>query len=227
VLTLLATIWQADTAFPSGSFAFSNGLEGAAALGETLDRASLTAILEAILRHRWATSDRLAVVRAFRAAGDLPTLAALDRSFDVAILNEPLRLGSRRNGAALLAAHRRLGTPSADGFQCEIAADRAFGHLPVAQGLLWQASGLDESSAVAASGYVTAAGIVAAAVRLGRIGAIDAQSVLARALPIIAEWAGGEAIAVSAGEPSFASMTPWIDIAASRHARADIRLFSN
>lgn len=226
MLTLLATIWQADSAFPSGSFAFSNGLEGAAALGAALDRAGLAAILEATLRHRWATSDRVAVVHAFRAA-DLPALAALDRAFDVAILNEPLRLGSRRNGAALLAAHRRLGTPGADGFQREIAAGRAFGHLPVAQGFLWQASGLDESSAVAASGYVTAAGIVAAAVRLGRIGAVDAQTVLARALPIIAEWADAEATTVSAGAPGFASMTPWIDIAASRHARADIRLFSN
>ncbi|MFJ5487624.1 urease accessory protein UreF, partial [Hansschlegelia beijingensis] len=33
----LLAIWQADAAFPSGGFAFSNGMEGLAAGGAALD----------------------------------------------------------------------------------------------------------------------------------------------------------------------------------------------
>ncbi len=175
-LSLLTTLWQADSAFPSGSFAFSNGIEGAAALGEPLDAANLAALL------------------------------------------------ARRNGVAFLTAHQRLGTQGAAAFRAEIAAGRALGHLPVAQGLVWRNCGLDEKLAILTSGYVTASGLVAAAVRLGRIGAVAAQAVLAAIFPLIAEFAT-EAPGPTDGE--ITSMTPWIDIAAIRHSRADLRLFAN
>ncbi len=223
-LSLLTTLWQADSAFPSGSFAFSNGIEGAAALGEPLDAANLAALLAATLRHRWATADRVAMLAAHRAAGDLATVTVTDLAYDAATLPAPLRHGSRRNGVAFLTAHQRLGTQGAAAFRAEIAAGRALGHLPVAQGLVWRNCGLDERLAILTSGYVTASGLVAAAVRLGRIGAVAAQAVLAAIFPLIAEFAT-EAPGPTDGE--ITSMTPWIDIAAIRHSRADLRLFAN
>ena len=41
MLSILQAIWQADGAFPSGSFAFSYGIEGVVALRPELDQAGL------------------------------------------------------------------------------------------------------------------------------------------------------------------------------------------
>ena len=59
MLTLLATLWQSDSAFPSGAFAFSNGIEGLAELGQTLGRDNLGTTLISTLTHRWAGMDRI------------------------------------------------------------------------------------------------------------------------------------------------------------------------
>ncbi|MFL1876275.1 hypothetical protein ACIKT0_13990 [Hansschlegelia beijingensis] len=41
----LLAIWQADAAFPSGGFAFSNGMEGLAAGGAALDPDALRRVI--------------------------------------------------------------------------------------------------------------------------------------------------------------------------------------
>ena len=219
---LLATLWQSDSAFPSGGFAFSNGLEGAAALDPPLDRAKLAAVLAATLRFRWATADRLALLHAFYAA-DLARVGAIDRAFEAATIPEPFRKGSRRNGGALLIAHAKLGTPGAADYRAAITGGETLGHLPVVQGWLWRRCGLDAASAVAASAYTVAAGLVNAAVRLGSVGAIEAQRALADSL--LQVDLGAEFDPASALQ--FASMTPWLDVAAIRHSRSNLRLFSS
>ena len=98
-------------------------------------------------------------------------------------LSEPMRVGSRRNGASLLASHARLGTPGAAELRAAVRASRLLGHLPVVQGALWPALGLDERNAASVSGYLFASGLTSAAVRLGAIGAIEAQRSLSGALP--------------------------------------------
>ena len=220
---ILIALQHADSAFPSGSFGFSNGIEGLFGLGLPKGRESLQQVLIATLRHRWASADRVALVRAFRAGDDLSAICAIDHAVEITILPEPLRAGSRRNGGALLAAHARLETPGAAALREEIDAGRAYGHLPVVQGAMWRARGMSEQTAVAVSGYATAAGLTTAAVRLGRIGAIDAQGVLAAALAVVTE-AAAEVVPSDAEIESF---MPWLDIAAARHARAALRLFAN
>jgi urease accessory protein len=222
-LTGLLTILQhADSAFPSGSFAFSNGIEGLAALNAPLDRGGLNNVVAMILRHRWATSDRIAIALAHRAGCDLGGVAAIDRAVEAATLAEPLRSGSKRNGKALLAAHARLATPGAADLRSLIASGDALGHLPVVQGFVWRARGMSEADAIAISGYTTASGLIAAAVRLGRIGAVEAQAVLADVLPAIAEISGPVP-----ADAAIESFMPWVDMAAARHARAHLRLFAS
>jgi urease accessory protein len=222
VSALLTILQHADSAFPSGSFAFSNGIEGLAAMHAPLDRTGLRDVVAMILQHRWATSDRVAIARAHRAGDDFEELAAIDHAVEAATLAEPLRSGSRRNGNALLAAHARLGTQGTAEFRARIADEKLHGHLPVVQGFLWRARGMSEADAMTVSGYTTASGLIAAAVRLGRIGAVEAQAVLAALLPIIAE--------LSAPVPPNAqieSFSPWVDAAASRQAHAHLRLFAS
>jgi urease accessory protein len=219
---LLAALWQADTAFPSGGFGFSNGIEGVAGLAAPLDRAGLEAQVTVHLRHRWRTADRVALARAHRAA-DLGTLGAVDRAVEAAAIVEPLRAGSRRNGGAFVAAHARLGTPGAAALAAEIRAGRTPGHLAAMQGALFRARGIDEATALAVSAYVAVQGLVSAAVRLGLVGALEAQAVVAGALPIVDALAREP---VSADD-EIASFAPLLDIAAARHARAETRLFAN
>ena len=101
---LLTILQHADSAFPSGSFAFSNGIEGLAAMNAPLDRSGLRDVVAMFLRHRWATSDRVAVALTHRAHDDFDDVADIDRAVEAATLAELLRTGSKRNGHALLAA---------------------------------------------------------------------------------------------------------------------------
>ena len=219
---LLTILQHADSAFPSGSFAFSNGIEGLAAMNAPLDRGSLRDVVTMVLRHRWATSDRIAVALTHRADDDFDDVAQIDRAVEAATLAEPLRTGSKRNGNALLAAHVRLATPGAAELRSRIEDGKAHGHLPVVQGFVWRARGISEADAIAVSGYSTASGLIAAAVRLGRIGAVEAQAVLAAVLPVITE----SSAAVPPGA-EIESFMPWVDAAAARHARAHLRLFAS
>ncbi len=219
----LLALQHADTAFPSGAFAFSNGVEGLAALASGLDASSLRHAAEAVVRYRWAGSERVALAHAHRAGDDLAVLARIDAALEAATPAEPMRLGSRRNGGAFLAAHLRLGTPGAGPLRAAISDERLLGHLSVVQGALWRALGLEEAACLEIAGYQTVAGLVAAAVRLGRIGAIEAQAIVAALLPVVAECAA----APIPDTPDFTAFAPLIEIAAMRHARAELRLFAN
>ena len=73
------------------------------------------------------------------------------------------------------------------------------------------------------SGYGVASGVIAAAVRLGAIGALEGQKMLRGCLPLI-----DDLVAQPVPEDAdLSSFVPFLEIAAARHARADLRLFAN
>ena len=226
MLSLLLAMQQGDAAFPNGAFAFSNGVEGLAALTLPFDRAALRRHAEAALRYRWAGTDRVALIHAYRAGPRLLRLAEVDEAVECATLSEPLRIGSRRAGHALLASHARLGTAGAAFLKAAIAEGRMIGHLATIQGCLWHAIDLAEAEAVAVSGYQTLSGLTSAAVRLGRLGAIEAQAIVRDLLPVL------EACVLHLPDPGdgdvdLSSFAPLIEIAAMRSASADVRLFAS
>jgi len=225
MLTLLTALQHADAAFPSGGFAFSSGVEGFAALPLPFDSDALARYVEATLRHRWAGTDRVALVHAYRSAGDLEQLAMVDEAIEATSLAEPFRTGSRRAGRALLTTHVRLATSGADSLRDAIADGRLLGHLATVQGCLWQSLGLSEGDAEAMAGYRAITGLVSAGVRLGLIGAIDAQTIISDMLPVLAELLDEKVATASRIE--LMSFAPLIDIAAMRGAASGVRLFSN
>ncbi|MEL4402995.1 urease accessory UreF family protein, partial [Shewanella algae] len=89
----------------SGAFAFSYGIEGALALGRDMTLGDFETLVAAMLKQRWASYERIALLRSYRAGGDLEAIAAVDREVEASTLIETLRSGSRRNGAAYLASH--------------------------------------------------------------------------------------------------------------------------
>lgn len=220
---LLVALQHADGQFPSGGFAFSQGLEASSTLAGKLGAFDFAAFVDIQVRHRWADADRVALVRAHRLAGDLEALAELDREVEASTFVEALRSGSRRNGMALLTTHERIGTNGAGAYRAMVRKGLACGHLSVVQGLAWQALDLDEAAAVAIGGYQMVASLATAAVRLGVIGAIDAQRVVARALPAIEAAARNP---VGNDEP-LRSFTPLCEIAVAMHGASGQRLFSN
>lgn len=220
---LLIALQHADGQFPSGGFAFSQGLEASSSLAGRLGPFDFADFVATQIRHRWADADRVALVRAHRLSGDLDGLAELDREVEASTFVEGLRSGSRRNGMALLTTHGRLGTKGASACRDMVRKGDACGHLAVVQGLVWQALGLDEATAVAIGGYQMVASLATAAVRLGLIGAIDAQAAMARALPVI-EAAACRPVA---DDEALRSFTPLCEIAVALHGASGQRLFSN
>ncbi|GAB6843495.1 urease accessory protein [Methylorubrum rhodinum] len=224
----LIAFQQADAAFPSGSFAFSNGIEGLAAQEPGFGEADLARAVAAALDFRWAGTDRVALVLAHRAgAAALPRLSAIDAAVEAASLAEPMRTGSRRNGASLLAAHARLGTPGAAAMRAAVREGALHGHLATVQGALWRGLGLPEDKTASMAGYGFAAGLTSAAVRLGLVGAIEAQRVLSGALPRIARILGRPVAEPEGDDIGLTGFTPLIEIAAMRQAQAELRLFAN
>ena len=223
MLSILQAIWQADGAFPSGSFAFSWGVEGVIALHPELDQAALAELTATIIRQRWLTCDRVALVQAFRAAGDLDVIAEVDRNVEASTFGSIMRDGSRRNGGSFLASHARLGDAMALRLRGAVRSGICLGHIAVMQGAVWQAMGLSELLAQLASAYGAASGVTAAAVRLGAIGALDGQKILRGCLPLIESLVADPV----PDDAQLSSFIPFLEIAAARHARADLRLFAN
>jgi urease accessory protein len=221
--SILGALWQADGTFPSGSFAFSYGLEGAITLQHPLQAHDFAQLITSTIRHRWASFDRVAVVRAFRTEGDLHAIANLDLEVEASTLFAALRLGSRRNGGSFLASHARLGNELAIRLREAVRAGECLGHIAVMQGAIWRSVGLNEPLAQLTSGYSVASGLVTAAVRLGAVGVLQGQAVLRDSLPLIEQLAA-EPVADIAEMQSF---VPFLDLASARHEQADLKLFAN
>lgn len=223
MIEVLRAIQQADSAFPSGGFAFSQGLEGWVAEFGRPDPSHLRWFIVQQIRLRWATADRVALLRAHDCADCVNALAEVDLAFERTQVVGVLREGSRRNGRALLAAHVRMGTGVAADIEDAVGAGRMVAHLPIVQGAMWRGLGIGPDLAAVAAGYGCASGLIAAAVRLNVIGAIRGQGLLADLL--------GEIVCV-ANEPvradtPIASFNPFAEIAAMRGAATGARLFSN
>ena len=98
-------LWQlADSAFPTGGFAHSSGLEAAWQQGEVRHRDDLTAFLEASL-HQLGHSALPFVIAAHTAPGQL---AEFDRLCDAFTTNHVANRASRVQGRAFLFATEKI-----------------------------------------------------------------------------------------------------------------------
>jgi urease accessory protein len=221
-VALLTALQFGDGQFPGGGFAFSWGLESLIADG-ALARADFADFLDGQLRYRWGPFDRVIVAHAHAAAEMPARLFDLDDLTDAFLTVEAVRIGSRRAGGALLGTHLRIGTPGAGTLRDAIERRDAYGHLPVVQGAMLAAVGLDVVTTLAVSAYGTAQAFCTAAIRLGLIGHLDAQRALSALRPGIAALVAEPAQRLD----DLYAVTPVTDIAAMRHGDQMQRLFSN
>jgi urease accessory protein len=218
---MLVALQHADSFFPGGAIAFSWGLETLVADGVVRDTATLEGFVRGQILARWASFDRPFVVAAMRADAD--SAYALDKEVDCLSLAQEQRDGSARAGRSLLAVHERLGTAGAADYRAAIRETRAHGHLPIVQGFLFARLGLPAEAAEAISAYGVTVAAVSAAVRLGLVGTIDAQRIIAAArLDIV-----GILATVLPCVEHASAYVPQAEIAIIRHETQTSRLFAN
>jgi len=225
---LLAALQLADSAFPSGAYTLSGGLETLIEDGVVRHVDDIGRCLRANLLGRAAPGDLAALVAAHRAADaeiDLPTILAIDHRLAATKLAAEDRAGSRRVGGRLILEVARLASsPALDGLAEAIATGSTPGTAAVAFGVAANALGIPRRAAALAAGNALATALLSAAVRLGRMGHGDLQRLLRAAGPTIrravdvAEITDWRALRPSA---------PGFDIAIARHETATGRLFAS
>jgi len=216
----LALLQYADSAYPAGGFAFSWGIESLAADGLLDGVQQLDAAIHTHLVHRWQTTDRVLLRRAF--TDDLEAVAAADRLAEAATLSAEMREGSHRAGRALLGVAVKLGGPLSTTYRQMLAADPRLGHLPIIQAVAYRDAQLSLEAAELVSGWGLVNGLVSAATRLGIIGHIEAQRALTVARGVLA----GLLDDPPAADELPSSFTPLIDIAVARGPSRHVRMFA-
>jgi urease accessory protein len=223
----LAALQLGDSLFPSGAFTQSSGLETLVADGEVTDPAGLRALLRTHLTHRLARADLpvLLAVHAAAAAGDLDTILQADRLLAAVKLAREERTASARMGRRIAVEAARLApTPALTAFIEATAAGRCPGGAAVAQGLAAHAFGIPAERAALLACYTFGSALVAAALRLMRVGHGDAQAVLRDCRT---DMAAAVEVAERADWRDPRPCVPHLDVASARHEGAAARLFAS
>jgi urease accessory protein len=213
---LLAAMRFGDSAFPSGGFAFSSGLEGSHRDEMVQDEGDVAAFVAEQLEGNWHRRDRVLLRRAWAE----PDPSAVDALAEVVATMSVLREASRRAGAATLTTFAAMIDPGLADYRGRVLAGAAPGHLAVAQAVCFRAAGLTLETAEAVAAWQVVSGITGAAVRLGICGHLGAQRVVTTVNPLLV----GLLQRQPPTEP--AAFTAYADIAAQRHDDG-VRLFAS
>jgi urease accessory protein len=213
-------LWQlADSAFPTGSFAHSWGLEAAWQSGEVPDLAALRRFVRDALEQAGRGVVPL-LNAAHREPGRLP---ALDATADLFLTNPVANRASRAQGRAFSSTCARV-WPSPAVSAVDGQVRQVCGHAGPAMGAMLNALDVSEDDARRLCLYGTARGVLAAAVRLGIAGSYDAQRLqheAAPALQAVAERCAG------LDENDLAQTAPLLDLLQAAHDRLYSRLFQS
>ncbi|TGV11270.1 urease accessory protein UreF [Mesorhizobium sp. M8A.F.Ca.ET.173.01.1.1] len=184
---LAIALQMGDSAYPTGTFAYSWGLETLIADGSLSGR-DLANWAGAELVGRWYGLDRIAHAGGWRAE-NLQQIEEWDGVIDAHHWSEKQRRHSGEAGAVTLTAARRMELPAAKDISASVAEGRMVGHLAVVTGALHRASGLQLRTSLLMSGLGFLRGQLSVAVRLGKAGALEAQAIIMEFLPEIAKRA--------------------------------------
>jgi urease accessory protein len=208
-----------DSAFPTGGFAHSGGLEAAWQCGEVRDDGALRGFLRAAL---WQAG-RGVLPLAAAAHADPARLPALDERNHAFLTNVVARRASIVQGRAFLATCART-WPGGAMAAIESSARPLAGHYAPLAGAVLRTLGLTLIDSQQLLLYIAGRGILSAAVRLGIVGPYaaqrlqfesheDADTVLARCRDL--------------REDDLAQPAPLLDLLQAGHDRLYSRLFQS
>lgn len=216
----LAWLQLHDNAFPAGRFVHSYGVESWLQAHPAASDSEICRLAESFVRHSVATLDAVVVAHAW-AVEELSALTALDALTTSYKLTANARAASHGCGRqlALVAQHVGVRAP----FLGAVTGGRADGNLAVVEAVVQRELGigrLDAALGSIRSGY---AGVLSAAVRLGRLGPIRAQRAMLDARRHMVEMAR---LALATPLDDMHSTTPELEIWAMRHETASGRMFT-
>lgn len=218
---LLRLLQVADSAFPTGAFSHSMGLEAFHEAGELSDAEDLAGFVRLHLSSL-ATSDCVAL-RASRGAG-LDEIVRVDGLLSATRPTRELRAASSSTGRRFLASVGSMGVE--DGTLAAFtraARDRDTpGNLAVGYGAAAPALGLGAEEAALAYLYASTASLVAAGQKLVPLGGGAAQKVLFGLADAILE-ASEQSAGLEADE--MYAFAPTIDVRSMLHERQRTRLY--
>lgn len=174
-------LWQlADSAFPTGGFAHSGGLEAAWQHGEVRNRDELSTFIEASLSQFGHGSFPL-MLAAHQDPEKFPELDRLCESFTT---NHVTNRASRLQGQALMSSAQRIFGISAPQNLCSSDAQSPpFGHLAPAFGFVLHFLDVGREPASRLFFFLHLRGLLAGAVRLGIVGPMEAQAIQSKLGP--------------------------------------------
>ncbi len=218
---LVHTLQLMDSLFPVGAFAYSDGLESAAAAGRVHDANSLAGWLDHFINAVFVPCEGLALLKCLRAAekGEWATIRSIDEELTALKPAAATRVGSRSVGKRLLTTYAAI---VRDSQFLSIVETLPQGNAPVAYGVILSHRGLEGGDALLAFGYVRLAGIVSAALRLIALGQQQGQVLLTRAIDDL--MIGVEHVLQTEDEP-LRSFSPLLDIQQMSHRYVYCRLF--
>jgi urease accessory protein len=202
----------ADSFFPVGAFAYSDGLETATTRGAVIDGASLAVWIDHFVNWVFIPCEGLALVKCMRALakGDLDMLSRVDQELTAIRPACASRNASTSVGKRLLSVF-----PQHAGLLRQ-------GNAAAAYAVVFFHSGLEEREAFLALGYNRLAGIISAGLRLISMGQQQGQALLSNAIVRLPDAADRTLQMID--EP-LRSFSPLLDIAQMNHQYVYSRLF--
>jgi urease accessory protein len=211
--------------FPIGSFAFSHGLEAAAASGAVRDRNSLQLRISAIVASGGGRLDADILHDAYRASstGDTRALMDANRRGVAFRATTETRLETTAQGEAFLATCRTAWpNPFLDRWTEGLSESGGAVCYAAAVGAATAQAGIAIDCALLGYLQALAFNLVSAGLRLGIIGQTDGQRIVAALEPVISAAVAG---ALTRDPDGFGSTTFAVELASMAHETQYTRLF--
>ena len=210
-----------DSAFPSGRFVHSNGVEAWLAAHPNATADDVCALADAYVEHNVASLDTVITAHAWHAS-ETGELFGLDELTTTYKLSANSRVASGNCGRQLANAARQIGIDEAP-YLTAVLAGEADGNLAVVEAVVARALGIGRFETLLGSIRSAYSGVLTAAVRLGRVGPMRVQRALLDRREVVvalAHRAGGTAL------PDICSTIPELELYAMRHESATARMFT-
>lgn len=226
ITRLMRLLESADSAFPVGTFSFSNGLETAAYEGIVHDAETLEQYTRTVLQQT-VYCDGIAALMAFRAAlrEDEGKIDEADRQVMLCKMNTEARQMLTRMGKKMAEICVRIAPgPLMSRWLQAIRKEEVPGTYPIAQALWFQQNGSTEQELFTAIVYGTVNMVLNAALRCVKVSHYDTQAILYR---LCAEAAEAYETVCDMTFDDMRTFAPEMDIVASLHEKGKMRMFMN
>ena len=220
-ISLLHLLQLSDTAFPTGSFAHSMGLEAFAGTGRLRSAEDLER-LAGVYLNSLSTSDGVALRAAYVAR--LDEVIEIDRLLSATKLTRELRSASTATGGRFLASVAALGVESTllENYTRAVREDEAPGNMAVGYGVAALALELEVDEALLSYLFTATSSLVAAGQKLIPLGGSAAQRVLYR---LNAETTRVLEKSEEVALEDMYAFAPEVDVRSMLHERQRVRLY--